>query len=213
MWNLETSETVAHPRPILTLNDVSEPWTCLCSYAVCNILKPPGKTHVAVQCSKSPMNKHIARSVPPMQGCPGSRQVSSAQPQASKGERGNSKVVGEELPPPQEGPAECEVQTSPQGDGLCGAGGSQTPALLHSVCCQAWCTGQHTRGQQRAQVRRTHKPFEILERRLFWDGMRPKKTGRIWPVSEKIDGLKAPSLLKARFRSIYVSLDRDMKPD
>lgn len=47
----------------------------------------------------------------------------------------------------------------------------------------------------------------------MWDGMRPKKTGRIWSVSGKIDGVEAPSLLKARFRNIYVSLDRDMKPD
>lgn len=37
--------------------------------------------------------------------------------------------------------------------------------------------------------------------------------GRIWPVSEKMDGSEALSSLKARFRSIYVSLGRDLKPD
>lgn len=69
---------------------------------------------------------------------------------------------------------------------------------------------------------RTQEPCEILERRLCgtaWDQdtqlcyLSMKKSRRIWPVSEKIDGIEAPSSLKARFRNIYVSPDRDMKPD
>lgn len=40
-----------------------------------------------------------------------------------------------------------------------------------------------------------------------------KKLGRICPVSEKIDGVEAPSSLKARFSNIYVSLNRDTKPE
>lgn len=71
-------------------------------------------------------------------------------------------------------------------------------------------------------MRRTHKPCEILERCLcgtVWDKdaqlcyLSMKKSGSIWPVSEKIDGIEAPSSLKARFRNTYISLDRDMKPD
>lgn len=40
-----------------------------------------------------------------------------------------------------------------------------------------------------------------------------RELGRIQPVSEKIHGFEALSSLKARFRSIYVSLGRDLKPD
>lgn len=202
-WNLETSETLACPRPTLNLNDLSEPQMCLCSYAVCNILKPPGKTHAAVLCSKSLMNKHIARGVPPMQGCLGSRQVSSAQPQAGKGERGHSKAGGEELPTITG--SSCWMWGSDIPPERCLMWGWRvTDPLVHGAAQER--TGESAREKD-------SQTFWNTGEAPLWDGMRPKKTGRIWSVSGKIDGVEAPSLLKARFRNIYVSLDRDMKPD
>lgn len=95
-------------------------------------------------------------------------------------------------------------------------------------CAAAQCTllGYMHRARQgerdRVQMRRAREPCEIQERRLrgtAWDQdaqlryLSMKKSGRTWPVSEKIDGIEAPSSLKARSRNIYVSLGRDMKPD
>lgn len=94
-------------------------------------------------------------------------------------------------------------------------------------CCSVHTAGLDAQSdtggeQERAQLRRAHKPCEILERGLrgtAWNldaqlcYLSMKKLRRTWPVSEKIDGIEAPSSLKARFRNIYVSLDRDMKPD
>lgn len=40
-----------------------------------------------------------------------------------------------------------------------------------------------------------------------------RESGRICPVSEKIDGFEVLSSLKVRFRSIYIPLGRDLKPD
>lgn len=143
-------------------------------------------------------------------------------PWAGEGQRGNSKAGGEEMAPlgrkvllyvrfrhrPREMPRV----------GLKGYSPLQ--------CCSVHAAGPMHRAiwgeQERAQVRRAHKPWEILERGLrgtAWNldaqlcYLSMKKLGRTWPVSEKIDGIEAPSSLKARFRNIYVSLDRDMKPD
>lgn len=95
----------------------------------------------------------------------------------------------------------------------CSAAQRTLPGLVHRAI----------RGEQeRARLRRAHKPWEILERGLRGTAWKQdaqlcylsmKKLGRTWPVSEKIDGIEAPSSLKARFRNIYISLDRDMKPD
>ena len=95
----------------------------------------------------------------------------------------------------------------------CTAAQCTLPGLMHRA----------TQGEQeRQQMRRAPEPCEILERCLHgtaWDKdaqlcyLSMKKSGRIWPVSEKIDGIETPSSLKARFRKIYISLDRDIKPD
>lgn len=77
-------------------------------------------------------------------------------------------------------------------------------------------------GERDRVQRRTREPCEIQESHLrgkAWDQdaqlhyLSMKKLGRIWSISEKRDGIEAPSSLEARFRDIYVSLDRDMKPD
>ena len=88
MWNLETPETLACPRPAVTLDDISEPQTRLCRYAICHCMKPLGTTRVAVQCSRSPTSKHNMRGAPPTQVCPGGRQVSSAPAMGRWGTKG-----------------------------------------------------------------------------------------------------------------------------
>lgn len=94
---------------------------------------------------------------------------------------------------------------------MCGLEG-RVPALLF-VLDAGW---MHRATQSRGRGGRVH---EILGEPV-WDSMGPgypgdsmRESGRIWPVSEKIDGFEALSSLKARFRSIYVSLGRDLKSD
>lgn len=82
-----------------------------------------------------------------------------------------------------------------------------------AACPRCRVDAQSNTGQRERGV------HEILGEPV-WDSMGPgypgdsmRESGRIWPVSEKIDGFEALSSLKARFRSIYVSLGRDLKSD